>query len=311
MMRALLARTTPAGVTLRVEEVPVPTVQRADDVVVRVALAGVCRTDVYAADGRLRLGAAEQILGHELAGEVAAAGPEAGFREGDRVTVDPLLPCGGCVGCRQGRCARPLLLGVDVPGAFAEYVRLPAVALHPLPPELPWTAAAYAEPLAAALAVLKGNVDRLGRGLILGQPGGRIVRLVSEVLRVSGYLDVTVHDPATGEPEADGYDYAIETVATEETIGQAARALLPGGKLILKSRAPLPVAVPLSMIVTKELRLRGACYAPFDQAVALLADGRLQIKDLLGPTYDLSAYAEVLELSRTSEADKRFLRPGR
>ena len=107
---------------------------------VRVAFAGVCRTDLFVADGRLP-SRDPVVLGHELSGVVDEAGPASGFAAGERVTVDPLLPCGRCAACQdagaratRAACRAPEMLGVARHGAFADRLVVPASALHRVPP---------------------------------------------------------------------------------------------------------------------------------------------------------------------------------
>src|SRR5262245_47111814 len=98
------------------------------EVVVRVVVAGICRTDLHVAQGRLAA-ADPVVLGHEFAGVVEEVGPGAGgVKPGDRVAVMPMLPCGLCAACSSGDelvCLEPTLLGVDRDGAFAELVAVP------------------------------------------------------------------------------------------------------------------------------------------------------------------------------------------
>src|SRR5580658_6195625 len=144
-MNALLK----AGASLQVAAVPRPTVTRPDDVIIQVALAGVCRTDVYVARGLLPC-SDPLILGHELAGHVVATGTAAAhLAPGTAVTVAPLWACGRCGGCAQHRaCLAPRMLGVHHHGAFAEFLRAPAAAVYRVPAGLSLRLAAYAEPLA-------------------------------------------------------------------------------------------------------------------------------------------------------------------
>src|SRR5947207_2322869 len=106
-MRAIVR--DPSGVCLVEREVPRPA---REWVRMRVLLAGICRTDLYAAEGRIAIGAS-RVLGHELVGEIDAAGDGLSFTQGERVIASPLIACGTCSGCiRAERCARPRMLGV-------------------------------------------------------------------------------------------------------------------------------------------------------------------------------------------------------
>ena len=112
------------GPSVQRRRVPMPE-PRPGELLIRVAVAGVCRTDVYVAQGRLS-SADPLILGHELAGVVAEPGPgDHGFAAGNRVAVMPAIPCGTCLRCTSGMpecCPHHEFLGVGRHGAFAEYM---------------------------------------------------------------------------------------------------------------------------------------------------------------------------------------------
>ncbi|MBI4424565.1 MAG: alcohol dehydrogenase catalytic domain-containing protein, partial [Elusimicrobia bacterium] len=241
-------------------------------VLVRVAVAAVCRTDLYAAEGRIP-SLERVILGHELSGVVAACGRGAALPEGTRVAVMPVLPCGACALCRDGRgawCPRRQLLGVDRDGAFAEYVAVPAGAVHPLPADLPFELAAYAEPVAASLAILKAGMLEDDRGVLYGD--NRISRLNERVLAAHGVRDVTVHAPGASPPlEDNAYDFAVESLATPAAAAALARAVRPGGVIVLRSRWRERLSIPLAAAVEKELRFHAVHYGPFEDAVRLVA----------------------------------------
>ncbi len=263
------------------------------EALVRVAYAGVCRTDLYAAEGRIPV-AAGRVLGHEFAGRVAALGVGAGgLYEGQAVTADPRLPCGGCAGCGGGgACLRPLFLGLDVDGAFAEWVRLPASALVPLPEGLDLRVGAYAEPVAATLAVLHAGIGPHERGVVYG--AGRIAALAYDVLRAHGFGRVGLFDPGGGGAlEPDAYDFAVEAGLSAAGLRALVGALRPRGRLVLKSRLVEPLPLELGPLVRKELSLVAAHYGSFADAVALLAGGRLAPGERLAPPRPLAEFASV------------------
>jgi propanol-preferring alcohol dehydrogenase len=120
-----------------------------DELLVRVRTCGVCRTDLHLAEGDLRLRYPDTTPGHEVVGEVAAAGPAtAGWTAGDRVGVAWLREtCGACVYCRRGSgraepwvgsdsenlCPSAQYTGWDEPGGYAEFVTVPAAFAYRLP----------------------------------------------------------------------------------------------------------------------------------------------------------------------------------
>ncbi len=293
--------------TTRVEEVDVPSIERDDDVVIEVALAGICRTDLYASQGLI--GSVDPlILGHEFSGEVVAAGPAAKVREGDRVAVMPVRHCGECATCQAGRhsaCPHATMMGVDIPGAFARYARSPDRFVHVVE-GMTFERAAYAEPVAASLAPAALGLDPRAPVLVVGH--GRITELTVRAMRAAGHT----HVEAAAEAErAHAWEVVVETSGRERVMDEAIRACAPGGTLVLKSRPAWHVEFDLRRAVQKELRLRGAHYAPFGRALELLSDPGFDVEDLLGEVHPLDAFLELAERGGESGATKTFLDPKR
>ena len=286
-MRALLKDGPRVGVV----DVGEPALAAEDDVLVRVVRAGICRTDVYAAEGRLSC-KERVVLGHELAGVVVGHGTRAramGVAAGDRVTVDPRKTGG--------------FPGVDRDGAFAELMVVPAAAIVRLPRDLPFEVGAYVEPVAAALAVLEAGLSRAARGVVYGD--GRISLLTHAVLLAHGFE--RVERVEEGPLPADTYDFAVETSATTAALRELVGALRARGTLVLKSRPASSPELNVRELVMKELTLRGVAYGSFEDAVALLAGGRLALSEHFGATFPLERFAEAFAASTARGARKVFL----
>lgn len=294
-----------------VRNIEQPQLQSADDVIIRIALAGLCRTDVFMADGVIN-GNDTVILGHEFAGVIEDAGAEAaGLSKGDRVTVMPVIPCGQCGFCNAGakhNCQNTTMLGINHDGAFAEYIRVPANTVYKLPENLSFKHGAYSEPVAAALSVMKAGIAPEQRGFIYGY--NRFAKLIQRIMRAYGFDNVTIHDPQTEKLDDNSYDFAIETLATQQAMAEILRAVRPQGRIIIRSRKHEPVGICFDMAVKKEVTLQAVNYGPFDEAIALMADGRIQVDDLLGAVHDLESFAAVFAASKTSETAKIFFKPG-
>jgi L-iditol 2-dehydrogenase len=297
--------------TVLVREMPSPTLQSDHEVIIQVERAGLCRTDVYVAEGRI---AAPDplILGHEFAGVIRVLGDQVTtLRVGDRVTVNPMLACGLCPTCLAGNalsCQHSRFLGVHQHGAFAEYIAVPAMAVYPLPDGVTFTQGAYTEPVAASLAVLKAGIEAHEKGLIYGD--NRIAHLTKQILDVYGFADVTVCDATTAVLPADTYDFIIETLATTETLEEIIRAIRPLGKIILKSRQYQPVSLILSDLIKKEPVFHAVNYGSFETSLDLIADRRLKVDGLMGEVFQLEEFAEVFARSKNSESLKLFFAPG-
>jgi len=147
---------------MTLQEVPQPKIVHPSDVLVRIRACGVCGSEMHSYLRETGRRVPPLIMGHEASGEVVEVGAAAtGFAAGDRVTIQPWLYCGLCPACVDGKqlfCPERRLLGMHVPGAFAEYVVVPAANLYRVPDSLPLEHAALAEPIAVALhAVGRAN----------------------------------------------------------------------------------------------------------------------------------------------------------
>jgi L-iditol 2-dehydrogenase len=286
-----------------VQNLPKPVVADGRTVVLRVTLAGLCRTDLYAAEGRIKV-CEPLVLGHEFCGVVDAVGSDVeSVRVGQRVAVNPLLCCTNCHHCA--------FIGIDHPGCFAEYVAVPERSVHLLPEGVSDSAAAYAEPIAASLAVLKAGIKPGEKGLIYGR--NRFSQLLVNILRIRGHENVTVFDPATEdkrELEGADFDYVIETMLTADTLRDVTSAVRPCGKIILKSRQYEPVSFVMTELLKKEPTLHVVNYGSFEEALELLVSGQIQVDDLIDGIYRLDEFKSVLATASRKESLKPFFAPG-
>lgn len=277
------------------------------EVLVRVAIAGVCRTDVHIARGQIPC-RERVILGHEMAGVVESiAGDGSRLLAGDRVTVRPWFACERCAACRRGdrvRCAKTEMLGRERDGCFAELVAVPRESVFRLPPSVTMRAGAFTEPIAAAAAILRAPIAPTDRVLVLGKH--RAAALAVRTLRAAGFGRVTELEPEAAIEE-DAFDSAVETTPTERALLAAIRAVRPGGTIVLKSRPERPVAIDLEIVAKKELNLTGVSYGSFSDAIQILASRAVEVEDLLGPERPLEAFDDALS-SASIEGPKRLFR---
>lgn len=305
-MKALLKQ----GNSVSVQLIARPQLSDARSVIVRVIMAGLCRTDLYAAEGKIKV-CDPLVLGHEFSGVIEEIGSEVdGYKPGQRVTVNPVMPCFSCKLCLTGQqafCQESTFLGVDRCGCFAEYVCVPQAALLSLPGGISDLAAAYTEPVAASLAVLKAGIKPGERGLIYGK--NRFSQLMEQILRVESITNFQSVDPSVDRMEDSAFDYVIETVLTTEAIPQMVRALKPGGKLILKSRQYEPVAIKMTELLKKEPVMHVVNYGSFEEAIQWLASGKIDVESLVDGIYNLEEYSQVLSAAHRKEALKPFFAP--
>lgn len=184
------------------DDVPVPE-PGPGEALVRPAYVGICGTDYHIFRGTF-LSSYPLVSGHEFSGTIAAVGRnEAGWREGDRVTVDPTLYCGECYRClrrQANHCERWGAIGDTRPGALAELVTVPIRNLYRVEDHERLDDAALTEPLACVVWGLERLRVRPGdRALIFG--AGPIGCLMARMMALQPVADVVVVDVA--EPKLD------------------------------------------------------------------------------------------------------------
>ena len=294
----------------------------AGEVLVRVHLAGICRTDLEVLKGYHGF---KGIMGHEFVGEVA--GPEASPWLGQRVVGEITSGCGACDLCRRGlagHCRQRRVLGLKShDGAFAPYLTLPVANLHAVPPEVPEVFAVFTEPLAAALRVLEtAPVSPAARVLVVGD--GSLGLQISWVLALSGAdVHLAGHHPehlvlarprgiatflSTDLPAGD-YDIVVEASGSPSGLELALARVRPRGTVVMKStytgRYPLDPAV----LVVPEVSLLGCRCGPFLPALRLLRQGWVDPRPLIGRITPLSQGVAALDSARQKGVLKVLLAP--
>jgi NADPH:quinone reductase-like Zn-dependent oxidoreductase len=263
-MLAVTIRSHGGPEVVRVEDVPRPRVEGADDVVVSVRAAALNHLDLFVLRGLPGLKPPfPHVLGADGAGVVEAAGAAVTrVKVGDRVLLDPGVSCRACDYCRSGEhslCTTYRLLGEHLPGTFAEAVRVPQWNVYPLPGGVSWAeAAAYPLVHLTAWRMLKTRaaVRRGETVLIWGIGGGvalaalGIAKLLGAVVIVTSSSDAKLEraralgaDAALNHASADiprevrrltggrGADVVVDSVG-EATWEKSLRALAPGGRLV-------------------------------------------------------------------------------
>jgi len=197
MVTATMEALVWTGNKLEVRAVPRP-VASAGEVVLDVAFAGICGTDLHIFSGEHWRAKPGLVPGHEFAGTVAADQTAGDLVAGTPVFVNPLLADGTCRSCRAGRwhvCETLGLVGIDVAGGLAEQVVVPVSALVPLPARVSLASAALAEPVAVAIRAVRRSGLRIGdRVHVIG--AGPIGLFVASAARASGASPVTVSEPS-------------------------------------------------------------------------------------------------------------------
>lgn len=276
----------------RIEIAPQPVPQPGPgEVRVKIRACGVCGTDLhlYSTPGFVEPG---RVMGHEMAGTVDALGPDvAGPSPGEPVVVEPLLSCGSCRWCGQGRhsiCPDFGVYGIHRNGGFAEYAVVPASGLYSIPEDLDFHLAALAEPVAVAVHGLKlAHFQPDQRLLVLGAGaigllvvavahalGGREISLTArhphqaemgKALGAKRVLSATESTPQalTEWARSHAADLVVESVGGQaQTLQAAGAALAPGGTISVLGVFLGPQEIdPLALLVKEATMVWSNCYA--------------------------------------------------
>jgi L-iditol 2-dehydrogenase len=313
MMQASVLR---AVHDLIVEERPVPQ-PGPRDVLVRIKSVGVCGSDVhYYEHGRIGDHVVREplVLGHEPSGEIVAVGAEVTrLTAGQRVSIEPGVPCLSCEQCLVGRynlCPRMRFLATPpIDGAFCEYLAVHEAFAHPVPDTLSDDAAAMLEPLSVGIwACRKGRVEPGSRVLVNGAgPVGLlaaqsalafgaarvVVADVSESrLALAGRLGATdIVDVRSATLAESGVepDVLLECSGHPEATVAALRTLAPAGRAVLVGMGADVLPLPLPYVQNREIELVGTFrYAnTWPTAIALAASGRVVLDPLVTHHYSL------------------------
>jgi 2-desacetyl-2-hydroxyethyl bacteriochlorophyllide A dehydrogenase len=320
---------------LKVTEAPDPAPGHGE-LVIQVGACGICGTDVHIADGDFPPTPYPIIPGHEFSGRVMALGHSVpgGWREGERVAVDPSLFCGYCPACRAGRgnlCANWNAIGDTVDGAFAEYVGVPAANAYRIPDHVDDSQGALIEPLSCAVHGLRRIGPVLGQDVLL-MGAGTMGLLLLQLLARAGARSLTVVDRKASRLEAakavgaasvaedvaalDGQAFAVAVDATgaPSAIEAAFESLQRGGRLLIFGVTSGDASVTLSpfRIYNDEITVLGsmAVLNSFGAAADLMAAGAIDTVPLLGPLFTLDQFPEALARVRDGQGIKVQVAPG-
>lgn len=332
---------------LRIEERDRPQITYPDQVLVRIRAVGICGSDIhYYLEGRIGQFVVEKpiILGHECAGEVAEIGQAVtNLRIGDRVALEPGIPCRKCRWCKSGRyniCPSVTFMATPPDdGAFCEMVVHPADFVYRLPDQVSLEEGAMLEPMAVGIQAAKqGEVQPGDRVLVVG--AGPIGLVSLQAAREQGATQIIVADlqesrlslarklgatdtvnvkdqdlsETVGElTEGDGVDVILECAGSAQAVEQSCRIMRRGGILVLVGFGAPEIAVPLADFIAGEFQMRTAhryanCYPP---ALALVAAGRVDVKSLITHEYSLDDTEAALQFAhqRKDVAIKVLVRP--
>ncbi|MCP4752655.1 MAG: alcohol dehydrogenase catalytic domain-containing protein [Proteobacteria bacterium] len=318
---------------MEIKEVPDPVIGHDGDVRVRMGSIGICGSDVhYYSHGRIGDQVVQYpwIVGHECAGTVESVGSAVTrVKPGDRIAIDPAMPCWKCSQCRMGRhhtCLdlRFLACPGQAAGCLSEFIVLPETSCFPIEDNVSLDQAAVSEPLSVGLYAVEKSIPLKNAtvGILGAGPIGLCVLLAAKAQK-AGSIHITdkmderlaVAKGAgaswTGNPdrgdvvdgilslEPGGLDVVFECCGQQEALDQGIELLRPGGKLMIVG---IPESARSSFNVD-EMRRKEICIQNVrrqvdcvQQSLDLIGNGKIQVDFMITHRFDFDQTQEAFEL---------------
>ena len=342
-MKALVKARPGPGATL--ERRPAPTLGP-NDVLVNVQAASICGTDlhIYSWDPVMRRRIhTPLIFGHEFCGRVEAVGSEVeAIKPGQFVSAEMHVACGHCLQCRIGQqhiCQNLKIIGIDLDGCFAQYVKIPASNILPIDPSIPPDYAAVLDPLGNAVhTVLAGEIAGQSVVVVGCGPIGLMAIQVARACGATGVYGIEIKphrvklaqrvgaaavfnpqktDVVAAVREATGgagADVVLEMSGSPRAIQQSFKLLRSGGRVSLLGLPAEPVELDLVPdVIFKGATVQGIygrrMYDTWYRMLALLKAGRLDLEPIISERLPLERFDRAFRLQATGKASKILLYP--
>jgi threonine 3-dehydrogenase len=338
-MKALVKARAEPG--LVVEDVPVPVADR-DDVLIRVLRTGICGTDlhIYDWDGWAQANVpVPLVIGHEFVGEVVEVGSDVDdLVPGDLVSGEGHLVCGRCRNCMAGRrvqCARTKAVGVNHPGAFAEFIALPATNVWRHPQDIDLDVAAIFDPFGNAVhtaltfPILGEDVLITGAGpiglmaaIVARHAGARYV-VISDVspyrLELARRIGVTLAvdaarlslTEAMGElGMREGFDVGLEMSGQPTALRDMLASMTHGGKVAILGLPTQEFGIDWSHLVTNMLTVKGIYGRQMFETwyeMSVLIQSGVDISPVITHRFDAADYEQAFATVRSGQCGKVVL----
>ncbi|KAI9810608.1 MAG: hypothetical protein M1827_006170 [Pycnora praestabilis] len=312
---------------VKFEDRPVPKLQSDRDVLVNIKVTGICGSDVhYWVNGAIGpfIVKSPMVLGHESSGIISEVGSAVTtLKVGDRVALEPGVPCRHCVRCKEGRynlCAEMAFAATPpFDGTLAKYYALPEDFCYKLPEHVSLDEGALVEPLSVAVHIVKQANVKPGNSVVVfgAGPVGLLCGAVAKAYGatkivavdiVESRLDFAVKYAATGkflpsrtpasetaerlikeQDLGDGADVIIDASGAEPSIQAAIHALRVGGTYVQGGMGKPEITFPITLMCTKEINCKGSFRygsGDYQLAVEMIASGRINVKELVTGRFD-------------------------
>ena len=338
-MKALVKSKSEPGLWL--DDVPTPEVGL-NDVLIRVDRTGICGTDVHIYnwdEWARKTIPVPMVVGHEFVGEIVEVGSNvADFHPGEVVSGEGHVVCGRCRNCLAGRrqlCADTSGVGINRPGAFAEYLALPMTNVWHHDPRIDRDVAAIFDPFGNAVhtaltfPVLGEDVLITGAGpigamaaAVVKHAGARYVVVTDvnpyrlELARKMGAtLAIDVREQTIADAQgqlgmAEGFDVGLEMSGSAEAFGDMLANMCHGGKIAMLGIPEQEMAIDWNTVVFNMLTIKGIygreMYETWYKMTVMLQSG-LDIRPIITHRFDHSDFQQGFDIMRSGQSGKVIL----
>ncbi len=315
---------------IRIEDMPVPEIGPGE-LLIRTVATGICGSDVM---HWYRAGKTPLVLGHEIAGEIAAVGDDVdSYEVGDRISASHHVPCNTCHYCMNGHhtVCDTLRSTYFFPGGFSEYIRLPAInvdrGIYRLPDEMSFEEATFIEPLACVYRGQRIVHTGVGKSvLVLGSGISGILHVqLARSWNASPVIATDINPKRLETAERFGADAVVDagenitesvkkinkgrladivilTTGAEEAIQQALRSVERGGTVLFFASSGHDITVPLpvhDLFWRNEITLTSSYAANYKEhmaALKLIHQGKINVRDMITHRLPLTDAAKGFQL---------------
>ena len=318
---------------MEMKEVPTPAILNERDVRIKMQVLGVCGSDIhYYLSGRIGSQVVKYpfTVGHEGAGEVEAVGEGVTLvKPGDRIAIEPAMPCGECDQCKVGRphtCRKLRFLGCpgQAEGALSEFIVMPEASCFKIPDQMTFDEAAISEPLAIGLYAVKQSIPMEGAkvGILGFGPIGMSVLLPALAMgaaelfvtdKIDERLKIAEKSGAllTANPDREDVvekitnrvpellDVVFECCGQQDAIDNAVDLLKPGGKLMIIGIPEFDRwSLPVDKSRHKELCIQNVRRQneAVQSALDMMADGEISVSEMVTHRFDFKDTKEAFDL---------------
>ena len=338
-MKALVKARAEPGIWLQDVAVPEPS---DNEVLIKIRKTAICGTDLHIYnwdDWAQRTIPVPMVIGHEFCGEIVALGNGAEkFKTGQRVSGEGHIVCGICRNCRAGRghlCRRTIGVGVDRPGAFAEYLCIPERNVYPLPDELSDDIAAILDPFGNAVHTAL-SFDLIAEDVLI-TGAGSIGIMAALVARAVGARKVVITDinpdrlamarsagidtvvdascenldkvmASIGMTE--GFDVGLEMSGAPEALRSMIRVMNNGGRIAILGLAPTAFDIDWNEVIFKMLTIKGIYGREIFETwykMTSLARSKVDLEPLITHRLEVDDYLEGFSVMAAGRSGKVIL----